>query len=170
MSVIFAAATFANDAHAGQKRKYSGDPYILHCARVAARTMLVVPQEWAVAAAWLHDTIEDCGVSYRTIHDKFGLEVAETVIALTNPSKKYPHLSRPGRKEMDRNHLRKQSNDVKNIKAIDRIDNLREMGDAPSDFLKMYCEESRLLADCLACGARGNLLVEILGECEKLGF
>ena len=73
MNVIIKAAQFARKAHGGQKRKFSNEPYIHHPARVAARAMLLPETtEALVCAAWLHDVVEDCGVSLQTLTEVFG--------------------------------------------------------------------------------------------------
>ena len=56
---------FATAAHAaiGQKRKYSGDDYIVHPARVASIVTRHGGTDEMIAAAWLHDTVEDTDVS-----------------------------------------------------------------------------------------------------------
>ena len=60
MHIILKAAAFARRAHAGQRRKYNDRPYIVHPARVAGR-VAAHPQatETMVAAAFLHDVVED---------------------------------------------------------------------------------------------------------------
>lgn len=64
------AARFARDAHKGQSRKYTGRPYIVHPMNVAVlvKNHYTGPHyDEAIAAAWLHDVVEDCGVKLRTI-------------------------------------------------------------------------------------------------------
>ena len=102
MNKILKAAEFATEAHEGQVRKYVNEPYVRHPARVAARVSLL---PWAteemVCAAYLHDTIEDCDVSY---HDdlvpQFGKAVADLVDELTDAftPETHPALNRKTRK------------------------------------------------------------------------
>lgn len=160
MSLIIRAAQFAAKSHGAQLRKYTSRAYIEHPARVAARVTL---SPWAheehVAAAWLHDVLEDCSVTAMDIQNAYAEhsrpsslveDIVDLVTALTNPSKKYPWLSRADRKRIDREHLAEQVLEVKMIKAYDRIDNLQDMTGAPTEFRQMYLEESRLLAQALA--------------------
>ena len=64
MSIILKAAALAVRAHEGQKRKYTGFPYITHPARVAGRVgILPVVTEEMVAAAYLHDVLEDTTIT-----------------------------------------------------------------------------------------------------------
>jgi len=121
---IIRAAEFAQKAHAGQTRKYSGAPYITHTTRVAARAF---PDPLMTAVALLHDVIEDTTVTADEIEEEFGSEVRDLVVGLTNPSINHKDLPRDQRKEMDRNWLVRQDPRVKITKMRDRIDNLREL-------------------------------------------
>lgn len=169
MSLIINAAHYARNAHKFQRRKYTGDPYILHCGRVAARvTLLPDATGEMVAAAWLHDVIEDTTVTDQNVLDAFGLAVADLVVQLTNPSKQYPQMSRSDRKQMDRDYLSQVTIAAKQIKLYDRIDNIREMYPADDEFKHVYIEESRLLADALLDDTNSTLCTELMGECRKL--
>lgn len=83
------AMDFAAQAHDGQFRKWSGKPYINHPKRVAGLVSVMGGSEEQIAAGWLHDVVEDCGVSIETIADQFGIVVGALVFELTKPSK--PH-------------------------------------------------------------------------------
>lgn len=147
MNRILEASMFACHAHKGQYRKYGGRiPFITHPARVAARVMCVdncTPD--LVAVAWLHDVVEDCGVSLNRLERLFGTYVSYGVSCLTNKSKQYPQLSRTERKEIDRTFLKTIPRDFKLVKLIDRIDNLRDMHKATYGFKRLYAAESELL-------------------------
>lgn len=143
------AACFAQNAHRGQFRKYDQKhvPYIIHPARVAAAVMEEIPDHTLemVAAAWLHDVVEDTPVTLGEIHKEFGQDVTKLVWELTNPSKG-SNAPRGERKKMDRDHLETVSKEAKQIKLLDRIDNLLDMAGAPKDFEHMYKLESIALA------------------------
>jgi (p)ppGpp synthase/HD superfamily hydrolase len=189
--VIGPAMRLAYEAHAGQLRKNSDDPYILHPCRVAIRASLYCGPE-GVAAALLHDTLEDTELSPEKIEAECGLKVLDLVLALTNPSKD-PGLPRAERKAMDREHLKGAPFAVKYIKLWDRIDNLEELirhvGDLrinaeafpysvywaselreKNKFLALYCRESRLLLEVLkgtdshAEGVMRSLIDGVIGE------
>lgn len=150
MSLILKAAQFAEREHrrANHFRKHSGEPYIVHPGRVAARVSIIPGiSEQAVAAAWLHDTMEDCKTSEHDILQAFGVEVFDLVFELTNPSKQYPHLPREQKKKMDREHIAKGSSEAKIIKMADRIDNLKDFHmQGQYEFLKdFYLRESTAL-------------------------
>jgi len=169
--LIVRAAKIAKRAHEGQVRKYRPRPYILHPARVAARTTLLthVSAE-EVAAAWLHDVVED--TSY-TSDDLLGEGIPERsvqiVVELTNPSKQQPDWPRAKRKQMDLDHLRTVSLEAKRIKLIDRTDNLRDIQDAKPDFQSLYVAESLLLVKCLT-GVSAELEEELFAAIEELGL
>lgn len=150
MSRIIRAARYAAKCHAGQVRRYTGAPYIYHPMRVAGRlTMRPNITDDEVAAAWLHDVIEDCGVTREELSQEIGnWHTGRLVQELTNPSKGLK-LPRAERKQIDRDHIAKISKPAKLIKLIDRIDNLREVPESESQFLKLYREESRLLLEVL---------------------
>ena len=162
--MIIAAAQFATNAHLGQFRKYTGDPYIYHPMRVAGRvSMLPGAANEHVAAAWLHDIIEDCPSQEIHLVAKFSLSVVERVRELTNPSRNFPKLPRRERKAMDFAHLAVVSRWAKVIKLLDRIDNLREMsGEGNWDFRHKYANESLLLVDAVLNGIVGDAVVSVL--------
>jgi (p)ppGpp synthase/HD superfamily hydrolase len=167
VSLILRAAAFARRAHAQQRRKYVDRPYIIHPARVAGRVAAHRhATETMVAAAFLHDVVEDTPYSTADVSHEFGPEVARLVEELTNPSKgmKAP---RRERKRLDRQHLTVVSAEAKIIKLLDRIDNLQEMATAPDGFRRVYCEESRLLADVIG-DADSELRAELLDCVERL--
>src|SRR5678816_534139 len=103
MNLIAQAALFAERAHRGQKRKYSGRPYIEHPGRVAMQATLLGLNERVVIAAWLHDTIEDTTTDRNTLEHIFGDRVGDIVYRLTNvyTKKNYPLLNRGQRKEAE---------------------------------------------------------------------
>jgi (p)ppGpp synthase/HD superfamily hydrolase len=79
------AAAFAAREHRAQIRKDGTTPYVAHPFRVAmtVRTIFGCDDPICLAAALLHDTIEDCGTDYEDILDGFGSEVADCVRALS---------------------------------------------------------------------------------------
>jgi len=84
---------------------YNGKPYVTHPARVAGRTCVhKLATEEMVAAAYLHDVVEDTWVTPETLSTLFPPGVVELVNELTNPSKGMK-ASRKVRKETDRAHL-----------------------------------------------------------------
>ena len=89
MNNVERARVFATAAHAAVKqvRKYTFEPYIVHPAEVASIVATVPHTNEMLAAAWLHDTVEDTGVSIAAIRMEFGNEIASLVEWLTDVSK-----------------------------------------------------------------------------------
>jgi len=146
-TIVTNAAIFAYTAHEGQKRKYTGRPYIEHPMRVAGKLTL-----WAckfpvskemIAAAWLHDVVEDTSATNADIAQMFGGYIASLVHQLTSPKSDEP---RAVRKRKQREALAAAALEVRLIKLVDRTDNLEDMALGPVKFRRQYAEESLLLA------------------------
>jgi (p)ppGpp synthase/HD superfamily hydrolase len=167
MSIIMRAAAFARQAHAEQRRKYNDRPYIVHPARVAGR-VAAHPQatETMVAAAFLHDVVEDTPHTLDEVSAEFGPEISRLVDELTNASKR-SEAPRCERKRRDRQRLAQVSVEAKIIKLLDRIDNLDELTGAPGGFVRLYCEESRLLMEVIGDADR-VLKTELLDTIQRL--
>lgn len=90
MNLSEKARRYAIKLHADTNHLYDGQPYYVHLNMVvffAQKYIHLVSQDnqdIVLAACWLHDTIEDCRVTYNDISSEFGEEVAEIVYALTN--------------------------------------------------------------------------------------
>jgi GTP diphosphokinase / guanosine-3',5'-bis(diphosphate) 3'-diphosphatase len=82
VALIESALQFANEAHGDQKRR-SGDPYITHPVAVARLVASLRMDPPTIAAALLHDVIEDCSVAAATIGQKFGADVQQLVEGAT---------------------------------------------------------------------------------------
>ena len=83
------ARIYATDAHQriNHRRKYNNDPYHVHLSAVAKLVAAVTADEEMIAAAWLHDTVEDTQATLEDIEAAFGMPVAELVEELTDVSK-----------------------------------------------------------------------------------
>lgn len=81
MTLSERARIFATQAHAdaGQKRKFTDEPYIVHPAAVVELLMSANPSEEMIAAAWLHDVVEDTGVTLAAIGALFGPGLSSTL-------------------------------------------------------------------------------------------
>ena len=147
MTVVDKARYFATAAHAGvgQKRKYDGSPYIVHPQRVADIVARYGGTDSMIAAAWLHDVVEDTQVDIDTITGMFGSVVASLVDDLTDVSCSYDG-NRATRKSIDAQHTADASADAQFIKCADIIDNSWDIREADPSFWKVYQREmSRLL-------------------------
>ena len=85
--IITAAKMLAGEAHKGQTRKYSGLPYIIHPIEVATIVEEAGGTDDMIAAALLHDVIEDTDFTYEDIAEKVSPEVADLVQGMTEASK-----------------------------------------------------------------------------------
>lgn len=142
----------------GQKRKYTGEPYINHPAAVVELVRSVPHTEEMLCAAWLHDTVEDTPCTLDEIERVFGFDVAALVEMLTDVSKPSDG-NRKTRKAIDREHTSKASPEAKTIKLADLIDNSRSIVKHDPKFAKVYLAEKSLLLDVLREG--DNSLMEI---------
>ena len=140
------AQIFATAAHAaiGQKRKYSGDDYIVHPARVASIVMRHGGTDEMVAAAWLHDTVEDTDVTPILITKMFGVDVADIVEGLTDISLP-DDGNRAKRKSIDRMHSANASTEAQFVKCADIVDNSWDIAENDLSFAKVYKSEVFLL-------------------------
>lgn len=147
------AKDFATRHHkaAGQTRKYTGEPYIAHPAAVVEIVRSVPHTPEMIAAAWLHDTVEDTDATSAAIFAEFGDEVGLLVHWLTDVSKPWDG-NRKTRKAMDRNHIALASPEAKTIKLADLIDNSRSIIEHDPKFARVYLEEKRLLLEVLKEG------------------
>lgn len=152
-SVADRAAQFANAMHGAinQRRKYTGDPYIVHPAEVAGIVATVTDDLDVIAAAWLHDVVEDAGVSIDTIHKIFGARVAGMVSDLTDISRPEDG-NRAARKAVDRDHSAAAGADSQTVKLADLISNSRSIIEHDRAFARVYLREKELLLNVLAKG------------------
>ena len=79
MELISEAIAFAAKAHDGMRRKKGESPYILHPMEAAVIVGSMTDDQSLIAAAALHDVVEDTGISIEEIEEKFGKRVRELV-------------------------------------------------------------------------------------------
>ena len=83
MELVSEAIAFAVTAHDGMRRKKSASPYILHPMEAAVIVGTMTDDQHLIAAAVLHDVVEDAGVTIEEVEEKFGPRVRELVAAET---------------------------------------------------------------------------------------
>ena len=141
---ILAAARFAAEKHAGQKRKgLAAEPYINHLIEVAeliAASSDVLDVN-LVMAGFLHDTIEDTVVTATELERLFGADVAALVVEATDDKS----LPKETRKALQVKHAPHKSPRAQILKLADKISNLRSMlASPPADWSRerrrQYCE------------------------------
>ena len=148
------AAEFARKAHdsTGKTRKFTHDPYIVHPEAVAKTVASVTTDETTIAAAWLHDVVEDVeGVTNEQIKKEFGQDVAGLVENLTNPSKKSDGDREKAVRE-NREHTAQADPRAKTVKLADLIDNLTGIAKIAPSFAEIYLPEKELQLQVLTEG------------------
>lgn len=151
MNLAFEAMMFAREVHKNQRRKYTNNPYVDHLAEVAGIAATVFDQNHGIrpdvvtAVCWLHDSMEDQGVSLDTLEQKFGSTVAPAVMQLSD----LETGNRAARKAASRERLSKAWPWVQTIKCADLISNTSSIVEHDPKFAGVYLEEKRLLLDVL---------------------
>lgn len=128
--MIHKAIEFATLAHAGQLRKSTSIPYIVHPFEVAQILTAAGAEETVICAGLLHDTVEDTSVTIEEIADKFGFQVA-ALVAHCSENKKFSW-------EQRKNHSiemlnTKASFETQLLYCADKLSNLRSIA---SDYEK----------------------------------
>jgi (p)ppGpp synthase/HD superfamily hydrolase len=177
MNLILEAQSFAHAAHDSikQVRKYTGEPYWVHTDAVAAVVAAHSDNEFAIAAAHLHDTLEDVpSVTVAVLLNKFPKEVVNMVVELTDQFTKenYPKLNREQRKAQEAARIARISPDSKTIKLADLFDNTKSITQHDPDFAVCYLREKERVITGLAEGDYRLLAIvrkHLQEEIDKLG-
>lgn len=140
MNVIIRAMEFAAKAHAGQVRKYTGEPYIQHPMAVAILVASATSNESAIAAALLHDVVEDCDVSLDDVRTIFGEQVSSFVYWVTDPAQRESE-TRAKWKTRCLDFIKQAPKEAKLIKLADIIDNTKSIAERDPEFAKIYMRE-----------------------------
>ena len=121
---MFEAIEFATRAHAGQFRKGTRIPYILHPLRVGTLLIEVDSDDPIVIAGILHDTVEDTPATLAEIALRFGDEVAALVESVSEPDKRAPW---DARKRHTVELLQGAGEGTRLVACADKLDNVRSM-------------------------------------------
>lgn len=159
--LAFNAMVFAREKHKEQRRKYTNGPYADHLAEVAGIVATVELDQVAIATAWLHDVMEDQGVTFEEVEGLFGEAVAEGVRWLSDMETG----NRAERKRLSRERLAQAPAWVQSIKCADLISNTSSIMMYDPAFAKVYLEEKRLLLAVLTkADRRLRIIAEQLAE------
>lgn len=151
MDILNIAHKFAEEAHTGQKRKFTGWSYMTHLKETAQNlweaTDGTADTEDYIAAL-LHDVVEDTDVPAEEIGRCFGGTVMSLVLELTINEKEKKTL---GKKIYLSQRLNEMSSRALTIKLSDRLSNITGLTDkkVPKNFVKRYFKETKYLIDNL---------------------
>lgn len=164
---------FANNAHKGQVRKYTGEDYVEHVYEVARLygQYRVEPELDAYYAAILHDVVEDTDVTFDQLVTHFGEKVAEYVWYLTKPEDFVGN--RKQRKALDGARLALAPDEVKFIKICDIMHNAPSIREHDPALWKTWRVEMYTLLTTFkagsiwekhACYACNNIFPQFIAE------
>jgi GTP pyrophosphokinase len=150
LDILREAYAFAEECHRGQTRR-SGEPFITHPVAVTIAVAELELDQYALAAALLHDVQEDCGIPNAAIEDRFGPEVAKLVDGLTKLDKLPLHVGDTQTESlghMQAQNLRKMllamAEDIRVVlvKLCDRLHNMRTLDALPEHKQKRIALET----------------------------
>jgi guanosine-3',5'-bis(diphosphate) 3'-pyrophosphohydrolase len=129
MELVLQAAAFAAEKHRNQRRKdEEASPYINHPLQIAYILVQAdVEDPVVLAAALLHDTIEDTETTLDELEIVFGYEIANIVAECSDDKT----LTRLERKQAQIDHAATISRKAKLVKLADKIDNVSDINGAP---------------------------------------
>jgi nucleotide-binding universal stress UspA family protein len=153
LSLVERAREFAVAEHQriNHRRKYTKLPYDAHLANVANLVATVSDDQAMIAAAWLHDVVEDTPATLYDVELGFGRDVASLVESLTDISR-LGDGNRAARKRIDRLHLMGASPRAQTIKLADLIDNAQDIFKHDQRFARVFLQEMGELLKVLRGG------------------
>lgn len=151
--LIEKAENFAVRAHRRieHQRKYTNQQYDVHLRSVAKRVAEVTEDSEMIAAAWLHDVVEDTEATIGDVEREFGHAIATLVDELTDVSRPSDG-NRVARKAKDLEHTATASSRAKTIKLADLIDNCEDICKHDAKFARVYLGEMSALLNVLEEG------------------
>lgn len=121
------AILFAVKAHAGTERRGKGFPYIVHPMEAMEIVATITPDQELLAAAALHDTVEDTDVTVEQIREEFGERIANLVASESDvmPEGQSEEESWHARKQAAIDRLAAAPHDAKIVALGDKLSNMR---------------------------------------------
>jgi (p)ppGpp synthase/HD superfamily hydrolase len=119
-----------------------------------------------IAAAILHDTVEDTEVTIEQISQEFGDDIAMLVYWLTDKSQKSDG-NRKVRKAIDRQHIAEAPDDAQIIKLADLIDNTSSIVAHDKRFAQVYLDEKEALLNVMSDATKSTAIYE---EAQRVLF
>ena len=179
------AIIFAVRAHAGTERRGKGFPYIVHPMEAVEIVATMTPDQELLAAAALHDTVEDTDVTVDQLRAEFGDRIADLVAAESDAFVEgvSDEDSWHARKQAAIDRLAKAPHDAKMVALGDKLSNMRAIardyavqGDAlwnlfhakdPKDHERHYrglADSLRELQDTFAFHEFESLINQVFGK------
>ena len=158
LELVTRAADFAARAHAMQHRKgLAEEPYVNHLTEVAALLAGAIEDDDVelIAAAYLHDTLEDTATRYEDLDMQFGANIARLVAEVTDDKS----LPKTERKRLQEEKAPHKSPRAKLVKIADKTSNLRSIAKSPPvgwdlDRQRQYFDwAARVVAGCRGTNA-----------------
>jgi len=160
--VITYIRDLADKAHGSQVRKYTGERYIGHPVRVMATVREFNESVAVLAAALLHDVLEDTPMKSEEMESALLMVLApeqartavQIVIELTDIfiKKDFPRLNRRTRKQREALRLSSVSADAQTVKYADIIDNVTDIVKQDADFARVFVREAKGILSGMTAG------------------
>ena len=154
-ALLLRAAVFAAEKHTGQRRKDADrSPYINHPLQVAAVLVVEagIEEGPVLAAALLHDTVEDTEATLADLEAAFGPEIAGIVAEVTDDKS----LPKQRRKDLQVIHAPHLAREAKLVKIADKICNVRDIaGKPPANWSHVRRVEYLDWTESVVAGCRG---------------
>jgi len=166
--LLFRAYEFAKTAHQGQMRK-SGEPYFTHCVAVATILAEMHLDSTTIAAALMHDVVEDTGFTVEDVEASFGKDVAQLVDGVTKLSDIKFRSEEDKQAVNFRKMLLSVAEDIRTIiiKFADRLHNMQTIDSLPDVKARRIARETR---DVYAPLAHRLGMYRLRSEMEDLVF
>lgn len=168
VKIVQRAYVVARDAHEGQMRS-SGDPYITHPVAVTVLLADMRLDHETLAAALMHDVIEDTPVSKKELADEFGDTIADLVEGVSKLDKLHFKDKKEFQAENFRKMIMAMTQDIRVIliKLADRTHNMRTLGSLKPEKKRRIAKET---LEIYAPIANRLGIHEFKNELENLGF
>lgn len=146
MDIMYFAKLYATEKHKGQKRR-DGSDYIGHPIAVGELVNKYKEShnlKRIIAAAYLHDTLEDTDTTYYDLVETFGYDIASLVMEVTTNEDMKNAI---GKEQYLAYKLKHMTNWALVIKLCDRLHNVSDLDNADPKFKERYTNETKFIID-----------------------
>ncbi len=158
------ALAFAGLKHSGQKRKFTGEPYLVHPVRTALTVKNYGGTISGIVAALLHDTIEDTDTGKEEIEKEFGKKIAKLVMDMTNDERQKASM---GKALYLAKKMSGMDGETLLVKLADRLDNAGNLKYGDQDWSRKYAEETSFILDNIRNENLNSVHREIIGKIRE---